>query len=77
MDVVAAILQSRAMGWGNVTRAIAYVKYPEDIPRFDQYRIDHGLESLPIITMTAEVCRDNLLFEMEAHAMSVTQGNSP
>ena len=72
MDVVEAILQSRDMGWGNVTRAIAYVKHPEDIPRFDQYRIDHGLESVPIITMTAEVCRDNLLFEMEADAISAT-----
>lgn len=75
MDVVEAILQSRAMSWGNVTRAIAYVKHPEDIARFEQYRIDHGLESLPIITMTAEVCRDNLLFEMEADAISATHEN--
>ncbi|MBX3180003.1 MAG: hypothetical protein KF886_21850 [Candidatus Hydrogenedentes bacterium] len=75
MEVVAAILRSRHMDWAHVTRAIAYLKHPEDCGRFEAYRREHGLENLPIITMTAEVCRDNLLFEMEADAARVTNGN--
>lgn len=76
MEVIEAILTSREMNWSHITRAIAYVKHPEDIPRFDQYRRAHGLEKLPVITLCAEVCRDDLLFEMEADAIIATEART-
>lgn len=68
MDVVAALLQSRQMDWANTSRAIAYIKYPQDAPLFAEYLRGHGLEDLPLMWMHSDVCRDNLLFEIELDA---------
>ena len=73
LEVVEAILESRRMNWSNVTRAIAYVKHAQDIPRFEYHRKQLGLEALPFITMTAEICRSDLLFEIELDAIHVVK----
>lgn len=71
LEVVETLLKSRQMHWHNVTRAIAYVKYAKDIDRFEYHRNMLGLGGLPVITLTAVVCRDDLLFEMELDAVDV------
>ncbi len=68
MEVVAAILESRGMGWRDVTRAIAYVKRAKDVPVFDRYRAARGMDSVPFVTVVNDVCRGNLLFEVELDA---------
>lgn len=68
MEVAAALLQSRRMDWNHCTRAIAYLKYAQDAPLFAQYLSEHGLEGLPLTWMHADVCRDDLLFEIELDA---------
>lgn len=70
MEVVAAILKSRGMDWSNCTRAIAYIKDPADAPLFAQYLCLHKLEDMPLTWMHADVCRDDLLFELELDAMA-------
>lgn len=71
MDVVAAILESRQMGWKNTTRAIAYIKDPNDAPLFADYLRAHGLEQMPLLWMHSDVCRDDLLFELELDAVAL------
>jgi len=68
-EVVAAILESRGMDWGDVTRATAYVRRPEDESVFAQFRAAHGLSELPVIVAQAVVCRPDLLFELEVDAV--------
>jgi hypothetical protein len=68
MDVVAAILESRRMGWGDVTRMIGYFKHGEDASEFDRYCRDHKLPKIPVIIAKNDICRDDLLFEIEADA---------
>jgi len=70
MEVVAAILQSRQMDWSHATRAIAYIKDAKEAPLFAQYLRRHGLEKMPLTWMHADVCRDDLLFEIELDAAS-------
>jgi len=70
MDVVAAILQSRQMDWSHTTRAIAYIKDPGDAPLFANYLRAHGLEKMPLTWMHSDVCRDDLLFELELDAVA-------
>ena len=65
MQVVAAILQSRQMDWSNTSRAIAYFKDAKDAPLFADYLRANGLETLPCTWMHGDVCRDDLLFEIE------------
>lgn len=71
MEVVQAILASRGMNWDNASRAIAYLKYSRDLPAFTGYCERNGLTSLPVVSVCDEVCRDDLLFEIELDALSV------
>ena len=71
MQVAAAILHSRQMDWSDCTRAIAYIKQPKDAPLFADYLREHCLETLPLTWMHSDVCRDDLLFEIELDAHRV------
>ena len=67
-EVVAAILESRGMGWHDVTRATAYVRHASDAGVFEQYRAASGMPPLPVIVAHNVICRDDLLFELEVDA---------
>lgn len=68
MGVVAAILDSRQMGWKDVTRMIGYFKHGEDAQEFHRYCRERQLPKLPVIIAKNDICRDDLLFEIEADA---------
>jgi len=69
LKVVDALLVSRRMSWENVVRAIAYVKRPGYALDFSRYLASSGIPALPWIMTHSEVCRDNLLFEIEVDAV--------
>ncbi len=68
MQVIEAILKEVAMDWSHVVRGIAYMKHQKDIPLFEQYCRSNGL-SIPHVMVHADVCRDDLLFELEVEAL--------
>ncbi len=72
MEVVEAILRSREMGWGDTTRCTAYFKDMRDVPRFEAFLRNRDLPRLPLAYSHAAVCRDDLLFEIEADAIRLT-----
>jgi enamine deaminase RidA (YjgF/YER057c/UK114 family) len=69
MRVVGAILESRAMGWLDVSRATAYLRHADDLPRYIAYCERENLPTLPAIVTCQTVCRDDLLFEIEVDAL--------
>lgn len=71
MNVIVALLQSCGLDWNNTTRAIAYFKHPKDRSIFYEYLCQHGLEKLPLTWMHADICRPDLLFEIEIDAAEV------
>ena len=73
MQVVEAILNSRKMNWKDVSRAIAYFTSTDDIPRYYRYCLDHGIAHFPLAISHADVCRDDLLFEIELDAIQLNQ----
>ena len=70
LDVVGAILKSRGMDWSHAVRAVAYLKEQAFLETFNNIKINRGLEELPCIAIQADICRDDLLFEMELDAVS-------
>jgi enamine deaminase RidA (YjgF/YER057c/UK114 family) len=72
MQVVAEILRSREMNWSSVTRSIAYFRDISQTGAFDDYCRDHGLTNLPVAVASADICRDDLLFEIEVDAVAPT-----
>ncbi len=72
MEVVQAILSSREMDWGDVTRALAYFKRAGAAPLFGKYREENGVPPFPTIIVENDICRDDLLFEIEVDAVAAT-----
>jgi enamine deaminase RidA (YjgF/YER057c/UK114 family) len=71
MEVVEAILQSRGMQWDDVTRAIAYFKDGCQTEAFRRYCEARDLTDLPALCVHQDICRDDLLFEIEADAVAI------
>jgi enamine deaminase RidA (YjgF/YER057c/UK114 family) len=68
MEVVEAILHSRGLSLSDLTRATAYFKHRADVRAFTEWCATRGLHSLPVVFANCDVCRDDLLFELEADA---------
>jgi enamine deaminase RidA (YjgF/YER057c/UK114 family) len=71
MKVVQAILQSRNMNWGDVSRAIAYFKDMNDSHLLKEYCRTNDLPHMPIAVAHGDICRDDLLFEIEVDAVQI------
>ncbi|MDR2862257.1 MAG: hypothetical protein LBV54_00045 [Puniceicoccales bacterium] len=70
LRVVAAILESRGMDWRNVSRAILYFPDVSWMPHYEARRVALGLPDIPAIYAHCDVCRGDLLFEIELDAFS-------
>lgn len=65
MRVVKAILDARDMSWEDTTRAIAYFKDVNDVHLLYKYFDDNDMPSMPVAIAHSDICRDDLLFEIE------------
>lgn len=74
MDVVEAILDSRGATFADVTRATAYIKHPEHASALDDWFERSGAPWFPAIATHTQVCRDELLFEIELDTIIATPG---
>jgi enamine deaminase RidA (YjgF/YER057c/UK114 family) len=72
MEVADAILQSRNMSYTDMVRGIAYFKDIADAPLLGQYCKEKNLPQLPFAVSHSDVCRDDLLFEIELDAAKVS-----
>lgn len=70
MRVVEAILGQRNMMWSNVTRAIAYFKCARHHQDYVKYCDENGIPDMPVIITENDVCRHDLLFEIELDAIA-------
>jgi len=69
MEVMEAILKSRGMTFADTAFATAFIKHPADAPLFADWLARRGLESMPVVLAHCDICRDNLLFEIELEAV--------
>jgi enamine deaminase RidA (YjgF/YER057c/UK114 family) len=72
MEVVEAMLRSRGFAFGDIARATAYFRNPAEAGVFAEWLAANRLSKLPCVSAQCDVCRDDLLFELEAEAMSET-----
>ncbi len=68
LDVIEAILKSRGMKWSDVVRSVAYLKDKRYATNYESIARRRGIDQMPCIKVQADICRDNLLFEMELDA---------
>jgi len=70
MRVVEAILKSKGMDFNNLTRSIAYFKNLNQSSALDKWLLKNKVDPFPTVITQSDVCRDDLLFEIEADAIS-------
>ena len=68
MEVVEAMLQPCGLGFRDVTRATAYFKHAADQKNFQSWLEVRGLQAMPVVPVHCDICRDDLLFEIELDA---------
>lgn len=67
MQVVEALLEHAGMNWSNTVSSLAYFKDSRDFGLLDEYCCRRDIR-LPHIKLQADVCREDLLFEIELDA---------
>ena len=76
MEVVEAILKSRNMGWEDVSRAIAYFPDLANAYLLAEYCKRNSIPDMPISIAHGDICRDDLLFEIEVDTVKLGTRNS-
>jgi len=71
MEVVGAVLRSRRMNWADTVRGLAYFRHREDMAELHRWCADQRLPAWPVIAAKADICRDDLLFELELDAVQL------
>ncbi len=67
MRVVESLLKAEGLGFADVSRATAYFKRIDDAAAFDRWQLTRKLK-LPVLITEADICRDELWFEIELDA---------
>ena len=65
-DKIAALIGQEGATLTDIAAACVFVKRPEDALVYQERAAARGLENLPAVVMVADVCREELLFEIDA-----------
>jgi enamine deaminase RidA (YjgF/YER057c/UK114 family) len=65
-DKIAALIGQEGATLEDIAAACVFVKRAEEAQVYHEWAAAHGLENLPAVVMVADVCREELLFEMDA-----------
>jgi len=68
-DIVNDLVAQRGAALRNVCDANFFVKRPQDADALAAVVAERGLGDIPAVCMVADVCRDELLFEMDGRAV--------
>ena len=68
MEVVNALLKHDGMCLSDTTRAIAYFRHQEDMGLWHEYMQNRELPRFPVNVVQCDICRADLLFEIELDA---------
>jgi enamine deaminase RidA (YjgF/YER057c/UK114 family) len=69
-DKVQKLLAHTGTGLQDICSATVFVKRPEDARLFYEIASQRGLTDFPCVCIVADICRDELLFEIDAEAIA-------
>jgi enamine deaminase RidA (YjgF/YER057c/UK114 family) len=69
LEAVAALLEGAGTSLADVGQATAFLANPCDGRSFDRIVERSGLSGVPLVTTVADICRHDLLFELDATAV--------
>jgi enamine deaminase RidA (YjgF/YER057c/UK114 family) len=69
MEAVEGILAARHMSLADTSRATAYFKSAKEVAVFAKWLKQRGVKHLPLVNVCCDICRPDLLFELELDAL--------
>ena len=66
---VQTLLESVNADMSNICRATVFLKYAKDLPLYRSIAAEFAFPDIPVVSTVADVCRDDLLFEIDASAI--------
>ncbi len=69
LEVVESLIGEKGAKFEDIRSATVYLKRAEDFNIYEKYAGRLGLMSLPAVFVAADICRDELMFEMDALAV--------
>jgi enamine deaminase RidA (YjgF/YER057c/UK114 family) len=68
-DKIAALIGPEGASLQDIAAACVFVKRPEDALIYQERARALGLDNLPAVVMVADICRPELLFEIDAEVI--------
>jgi enamine deaminase RidA (YjgF/YER057c/UK114 family) len=75
LDKIDSLLSQEGGALTDVCAATVFVKRPEYAEVFWEVAVNRGLENFPAVCVVADVCREELLFEIDAEAVVEKKGS--
>jgi len=69
LDTIQSLLEPHGASLADICQATAFVKRAEDVPAYHRIVERRGLESMNAVVAIGDVCREELLFELDATAL--------
>lgn len=69
IDNIESLLASGGAVFDDICQASAFIKFPEDVERLRRILKLRGLEDLPLVCTIEDICREDLLVELDATAV--------
>ncbi len=69
MQNVQSLLESVNADMSTICRATVFLKYAKDLPLYRSIAGEFAFPDIPVVCTIADVCRDDLLFEIDASAI--------
>jgi enamine deaminase RidA (YjgF/YER057c/UK114 family) len=69
LAAVQSVLGSGGASVGDICQGTAFLKHADDFETYQRVAAELGFSGLPIVSIVADVCRDDLLFELDATAV--------
>ncbi len=66
---VEELLRAQGAAWSDLTHAVTYLKSPEYLDLYDELCAERGIDDVPHSIVCADLCRPDLVSEMEAVAV--------
>lgn len=73
IEIVKALIQTKGAALANICDATVFLKNAKDIDSWREVAQENGLNRMPQVCMVADVCRDDLLFELDANVALLHQ----
>ena len=66
LEVIAALVENGGAAMTDICEATVFLKHPEDVTIYQEVMQEWGLENIPSVIVVADICRKELLFELDA-----------